>query len=316
MSTDKTMVLQRIKDAFNSETSFPNNLRLPRDIEFEIIGNNVEMQLLAGSTGKNMQDDSAAFEGWALVLKRWAKFEKVSLSWERQHYVKNDARYGHYQRFLFRLKNFALDFSSWFSVAPKCTGFLTDLEIKDKVIYYLNCPSKDRSKTIPKGKEGILEFEYSFGKWSNNLKSVTNANFLDRQLPVGVFKDKVSIDTAIFSRGKSALDIWGTRGEEELLLFELKADKNKKIGIISELYLYCCVMQRTQNGLFKYNKIVPPLDRIIRTNKIGAYFFAPALHPLIDSVLVDFLNAKIAQDVSFHYLTFPMGGGAPIKMVF
>ena len=316
MSKSKEIVLQRIKGAFNSGTSIPNNLRLPRDIEFIIIGNNVEMQLLADSAGKNMQEDCAAFEGWALVLKRWAKYESVSLSWDRKNYVKTDARYGHYQRFLFRAKNFATDFSSWFSIEPRCTPNLTDLLLKDKTIYYLNRPSKSRGITKPRGKEGELEFEYSFGKWAIDLKSVTNANFLDRQLPVGVFNDKVSIDTAIFSRGKSALDIWGTRGEEGLLLFELKADKNNKIGIISELYLYCCIMKRAQNNLFRYEKIVPPLERIIRTNKIEAYFFAPTLHPLIDYDLIDFINAKIAPDVSFHYLTFPVGGGTPIKKIF
>lgn len=316
MSKDKAIVLQRIKDTFNAEAKIPNNLRLPRDIDFEIIGNNVEMKLLADSAGKNMQEDCAAFEGWALVLKRWAKYESVSLSWDRKNYVKTDARYGHYQRFLFRAKNFATDFSSWFSIEPRCTPNLTDLLIKDKTIYYLNRPSKSRGITIPRGKEGELEFEYSFGKWANDLKSVTNANFLDRQLPVGVFKDKVSIDTAIFSRGKSALDIWGTRGEEELLLFELKADKNNKIGIISELYLYCCIMKRAQNNLFRYEKIVPPLERIMRTKKIEAYFFAPTLHPLIDYGLIDFINAKIAPEVEFHYLRFPVGGGIPVIPVF
>ena len=153
MSKDKAIVLQRIKDTFNAEAKIPNNLRLPRDIDFEIIGNNVEMKLLADSAGKNMQEDCAAFEGWALVLKRWAKYESVSLSWDRKNYVKTDARYGHYQRFLFRAKNFATDFSSWFSIEPRCTPNLTDLLIKDKTIYYLNRPSKSRGITIPRGKE-------------------------------------------------------------------------------------------------------------------------------------------------------------------
>ena len=272
--------------------------------------------MLNDSVGKNMQDDAVAFEGWALTLKRWAKYDKVILSWDKKLYPNTDTRYGHYQRFLFRVTNFAADFKSWFSVKPSCIPYLTDLDIKVKGTYYLSSPKKSRSIIKPKGKEGILEFEYSFGKWLSDLKNATNASFLDRQLPMGVFRVKVSEPTAIFSRGKSAIDIWGINKNNELLIFELKAEGNNKIGIITELYFYCCVMQRVQKGQFKYEKVVPPIDKIAKTNKIKAYYFAPELHPLIDRTLVDYINAGTTPDVEFHYLKFPKEGGSSIYNVF
>lgn len=317
MSKDKTTVLHLIKVAFNKEVGKPNNLRLPRDIEFVISGNNVEMKLLADAAETNMQEDKAAFEGWALALKRYAKFDKVVLSWQRKRFPKTDNRYGHYQRFLFRVDNFSWDFKSWFSVKPNCRPYLKNLEIDDASIYYLNHPSKDRGIIMPLGKEGILEFEYSFGKWSKYLKDEIQAAFLDRQLPVGVFRKKVSKDNSIFTRGKSAIDIWGISKNNDLLLFELKADGNNKMGIITELYFYCCVIQRAQKGQFRYEKNnVGHTDKIANTKKIKAYFFAPELHPLIDKKLVGLLKAPLAPKLDFHYLMFPKRGGSPITFKF
>lgn len=317
MSIDKTTVLKRIKDTFNAEAKIKNNLKLPSDIEFVISGNDVEMQILKDSVGKNMQEDKASFEGWALVLKRWGKFDKVILSWNQQMYGNDNPAYGHYQRFLFRVVNFSRDFKPWFSIKPSCLPYLAGSKIDDVTLYYLNHPSKDRSKTVPQTKEGKLEFKFTFGDWSNDLKSTTNADFLDRQLPVGVFKNNVSIVNAIFSRGKSALDIWGITKNNELLLFELKADGNNKVGIITELYFYCCVMQRIRQGQFLYEKYdIPNLSKIAKTSKIIGYFFAPKLHPLIDKPLVDYLNIGISPDMEFHHIKFSRLGGVPIDLVF
>ena len=103
----------------------------------------------------------------------------------------------------------------------------------------------------------------------------------------------------------------------ELLLFELKADGNNKIGIITELYFYCSIMKRIRNDQCRYGKyVIPYLDRIAKTNKIMAYFFAPDLHPLIDKPLVDIMNAAMAPEVRFYYLRFPADAGTPITLIF
>lgn len=317
MSTDQTKVLQSIKKAFNTETKIPNNLRLPRDIEFVINGNNVEMLLTAAAVGKNMQEDKASFEGWALVLKRWGKFDKVTLSWDRPQFEPDSSNAAHYQRFLFRVKHFSVDFKEWFSVSPKCLPYLTDHRIDDVTDYYLSPPYNERDNNKMQGTESILEHKFSLGEWKDALKLASNADVLNRQLPVGVFNKPVSNKTRILPKNKSAIDIWGVSNKNDLLIFELKAERNNKIGIITELYFYCCVMQRIRKGQFKYEKYhVANLDRIAKTNKIIGYFFAPALHPLIDKALIDFLNAGTVPDVEFHYLQFPKDGGTPINMIF
>lgn len=319
-------LLNRIRENFPKKHKSRSYLKLPSDIQFTIIGKNeVEMFISKDAVGKNMQEDKASFEGWALVMRRWGGFDKIILKWEHQSFDKTKPVYGHYQRFLFRVLNFSRDFAAWFFITPTCIPFLTYLEIDENKTYYLNRPSKDRcDENEPQGEEGKLEYKYVCKEWSVYLKNEVQAEFLDRQLPVGVFKDpdvtitkKVSKENAIFARGKSAIDIWGIR-DKALLLFELKADSNCKVGIVTELYFYCCVMRRVQKSKFKYEKFdVPNIDRIANTEKIIAYFFAPDLHPLInDQLLFDYLNEGTLPYVEFHYLRFPTGGGIPIIPVF
>ncbi|NEW80780.1 MAG: hypothetical protein GZ094_00215 [Mariniphaga sp.] len=300
MSNDRTDVLKRIKATFNLEGNKSNNIRLPRDIEFTIVGNDVEMHISSKSVEKNMQDDAAAFEGWALVLKRWGKFDKVILSWDLNNLPDN----GHYQRFLFRATNFSKDFNSWFEIKSNCIPYLTALIINESETYYLNSPSNNRDKNIPQGAESILEDKFSKGDWADPLKLKTNADYLNRQLPVGVFKKSVSKLTSIFPRLKSAIDIWGISKNNELLLFELKAHANNKVGIITELYFYYCIMQNVQSGRFKHEKSDPDLDKIAKSKGINAYFLAPKLHLLIDKELVGLLNEKLSPDIEIQYLQF------------
>lgn len=300
MSNDRTDVLKRIKATFNLEGNKSNNVRLPGDIEFTITGNDVEIHISSNSVEKNMQDDAAAFEGWALVLKRWGKFDKVILSWDLNNL--NDD--GHYQRFLFRVTNFSKDFNSWFEIKSNCIQYLTVLIINESDTYYLNSPSNNRDKNVPQGAESILEDKFSKGDWADALKLRTNADYLNRQLPVGVFKKSVSKLTSIFPRLKSAIDIWGISKNNELLLFELKADANNKVGIITELYFYCCIMRYVQRGRFKHEKSNPDLDKIAKSKGIIAYFLAPKLHLLVDKELVGLLNEKLSPEIVIQYLQF------------
>jgi len=300
MSKDKSEVLQRIKKTFKAEAKLPNNIRLPGGIEFTIIGEDVKMHFSSAAVVKNMQEDVSAFEGWALVLKRWAKFEKVILSWDSPDLAKD----GHYQRFLFRVLNFAADYKSWFFIEPLSIQNQNALEIVDLTVYYLSAPYNDRNRNDLQGIESQLEYEFSKGKWAEDLKLVTNADYLNRQLPVGVFHKPVSSLTSIFPRHKSAVDIWGLTRNNELLLFELKADRNNKVGIVSELYFYSCLMRYVQTGKFKHEKSEQYIDRIAETKKIFAYFLAPSLHILIDQQLVAELNAGINPGIVIQYLKF------------
>ena len=154
-------------------------------------------------------------------------------------------------------------------------------------------------------KEGILENRFVKGDLRDDLINLTNAKSIDRQLPVGVFKDKVSRDSAIFSHGKSAIDIWGLSNDNELLLFELKAEKNNKVGILSEIFFYVFLMKKLKDGEFlRTQKGKKTLEPLSRAKKIKGFLLAPSLHRLIDENLIMLLNHGSNPDIEFHYIQF------------
>jgi len=301
MTDNRTFILNDIEDNFEENGNIKRTFKLPGIIGFTMTDHTVEMHIPKDAISRNMQDDSAAFEGWALVLKRWGNVDKVVISWDRHNLVKD----GHYQRFLFRVNNFLRDFGSWFSIAPDSLIYLEDLRIKNTGTYFLNSPAKNRKESESQRTESKYEIKFTSDIfWGKDLKNASNAKFLGRQLPVGVFEGDIKKVNSIFTGGKSAIDIWGINHDDELLLFELKAEKNNKIGIISELYFYYCIMRCVQTGQFKHKKSETDLERIANTKKIKAYFLAPKLHPLIDQPLMNELNAAMAPNIEFLYLQF------------
>lgn len=302
MTDNRTLILDNIETNFEKNWSIKRRFKLSSFIGFTITDQTVKMHIPKDTIAKNMQDDSTAFEGWALVIKRWGNADKVVLSWDRHTPVIN----GHYQRFLFRVKNFLRDFGSWFSISQDSQIYLEELRIKDTGTYFLNSPETNRKESEPQRTESKYEIKFTSNKfWGKDLKNASDAEFLYRQLPVGVFEGDIKKDNSIFTGGKSAIDIWGIN-HDELLLFELKAEKNNKIGIISELYFYSCIMRCVHTGLLKHKNsgTYTDLDRIANTKKIKAYFLAPKLHPLIDLLVVDELNVALAPNIEFQYLQF------------
>ena len=306
MIDNRTLILDNIEKNFEKNRNIKRKFKLPSIIDFTITDHTVEMHIPKDTIAKNMQDDSAAFEGWALVIKRWGNADKVVLSWDRHNSVID----GHYQRFLFRVKNFLMDFGSWFSISPDSQIYLEELRIKDAGTYFLNSPARNRKESESQRTESKYEIKFTSKEfWRKDLKNASDAEFLNRQLPVGVFEGDIKKDNSIFTGGKSAIDIWGIN-HDELLLFELKAEKNNKIGIISELYFYSCIMRCVQKGRFKHKKsdtdtdTDTDLDLIVNSKKIKAYFLAPRLHPLIDQPVMDELNAALAPNIEFQYLQF------------
>lgn len=294
-------IQQKIKKEFLLSNK-RRNIKIPSGINFSIAGNTVKMKLSSNAVSANMQKDDGAFEGWALVLKRWGKYQNVIISWDKPNLIDN----GHYQRFLFRLKHFSQDFNSWFSIDKNCQIFLDDLKIKQAEKYLLNIPSK-RGDKVSANPEAELEDRFVSKDLQEPLMNISNATFLYRQLPVGVFENRVSKSASIFTGGKSAIDIWGFNKENELLVFELKADSNEKVGIISELYFYVCVLQMMRKQIFKHENCLDENKHLLEipaTKKIRAYFLSPTRHPLVDKEILKLLNAVTPDEISYHYIQF------------
>lgn len=169
MSNSNLEIQEKIKKEFLLSNK-RRNIKIPSGIIFNIAGDTVIMKLSSNAVSSNMQKDDGAFEGWALVLKRWGKYQNVIISWDKPNLIDN----GHYQRFLFRLKNFSQDFNSWFSIDKDCQIFLDDLKIKQAEKYLLNIPSKRGDKVSP-NPEAELEDRFVNKDLQEPLMNISNA---------------------------------------------------------------------------------------------------------------------------------------------
>jgi len=290
------------------------NIALPSSIKFIIDGKTVRMCMGSSSVKANMQDNQASFEGWALALKRWLSkdFDRVELSWE----FTEDASDPHYQRFLYRVNQFKSLFAEWFNVVPFNLPEINKLKTEEEGHkFLLNVASMPRSSKLD---EQCSSLEDSMGsehklecfivEHQEELCRLLKIDKIDRQLPVGVFRDCVSskAEHGVFTRGHSAIDLWGVSKEaKKLFLFELKKEGNERLGILSEMFFYSYVMADVQAGRFKFKK---PNAEIEQTESIDTYILAPDWHPLIDEEMLKMVNEafdKSDQKISFGAIKIP-----------
>lgn len=244
---------------------------------------------------ENMQDDGAAFEGWAICLKGWLpdQIKRVCLSWDTPLNI-ND----HYNRFLYRVWKFSQMFE-WFeynrnhinelnSFAESYTGMIN------------NCGTE-----TPARKEALCEEQVEFDLCKYNQEEFTQKFSLTRlnhHLPVGV---KNSKGRSFFTGGNSAIDLWGIDIDGYLRVFELKyidgikTKKNIKVGIISELLLYVNIMRDIILGKIGSTnaKIAEERDlysRITDLKGVKGIFLTNELHPLIEhGKALEILNTNL-----------------------
>jgi hypothetical protein len=300
--TDNAMLGRRLRAACGND-----NVKLPSAIIFTSYGATVLMHLDSFCVEANMQENAAAFEGWALALKRWLpEITQVELRWNFTG-VDSDP---HYQRFLYRAKNFQSLFQDWFAIAPANTAEFGRLKTEAAGHeFILNVASKPRALE-PAGESDCLgcaqlsehKLECHIVRNQEPLCKLLGIDSLDRQLPVGLFSDRVSAASAneIFPRRHSAIDLWGVnKGDRTLFLFELKKRGNIPLGIMSELFFYAFVMADVQAKRFSFEK--PNLE-IQATETIAAYILAPEWHPLIDGEMLAMVNgafSKCGQGIRF-----------------
>lgn len=313
--SDKSKILDSIKKVINSASS--SYIKFPSGISMNIVNTDcVNLHFTSNVLTTNMQSDSASFEAWALIIKRWLPlFNKIIISWDPISDVSNR----HYQRFLFRVVNFKKLFD-WFDIENSCSKYIIELDYgKTESKYFINIPGKRITPTMIENisvssRESILEsFIYYHPE---DLIQICNLLFLDRQLPVGVFKDRVRNGTQVFTSGKSAIDLWGITKDNKLSIFELKNIRNKKAGIISEILFYSFVIRDLQINLINIpdettDKLM--LDAI-KTKGILSYILVPEIHPLIDDELLSILNkALLSNDIVIRYIKISDSGNGGLN---
>lgn len=301
---------ERLREAYRRQVSTPRAVRLPAGakkdsppaITFAGDGDDVTIRLGSEAVVRNMQSNVAAFEGWALALKRWCG-ASVTLEWQPPQSPEINL---HYERFLYRVQRFADLFGDWFKIGSG------DLMKGSRVLgpnrSYLNVAgTRDASgQQLPNEPRRLapeIALERALRDDPRSLLKcygIGGHNKVDRQFPVGLFCDEVPKKaSALFPGGKGAIDLVCLDTQTNTLwLFELKAKRNIPIGVLTELIFYTSVIRDTQgNGPFSFAKdngsgsIVRSGDLIALKN-IQAIMLGHALHPLIgDAGIIQMLNS-------------------------
>lgn len=333
----KATLLVRLQTAVDTSAKVAtprSSIKLPEDIAFKAkgldlseihmhIGYNERKKNPAACVTDNMQQDSVAFEGWAMVIKtRVPGVTRIELFWDSRV----DPHNRHYQRFLYRVHKFTELFHPWFTASGNFRNHMRiDLESRGK--YSLNVPNPNRGKKKktdrkPKKGESEREVERQFVRvWPlrQSLMKVASLDVIGNQLPVGLFDGKVSGEKgkAIFTGQASAIDLWGVDAQRRVLsVFELKLGNNRKVGIISELFFYAMVMRDLADGCFvfgcsKAEDVDPwPPDHITTEIKaIRAYVLSPTIHPLINAEVLQTMTAAAksnGMDIIFNHISYDL----------
>lgn len=265
-----------------------SSARLPEKMDFKLENKCLTITLQEEGLKSNMQENSAAFESWAVALKYHLADEiaEVVIDWQKPEEM--DAKQEQlYNRFLYRITKFTETYP-WAKAAKPIEKLPSAL--------VCNFPKKEASplSAYKEGREGWLECKYVE---KNKFKVMA------RQLPVGLFTGEVSEETRFTTDG--ALDIWAAK-EDEIFLFELKKEGNKPLGIISELMFYAHAVSDIMRHKIEY-KSTPELEKSKSkqyrefgkfyelyenqsVKKLHAVFLVDERHPLITSGLIDFIN--------------------------
>ena len=293
------------------------HIKLPGNIEFLEREREIEMILKEEAAGKgenkkNMQEDDAAFEGWAVILNRY--FHKnviLNLDIQSDPEEMNWKGNGHFNRFLYRVMRFWEQYS-WFFLSEGLEailfsegGFSDWLESnKEKLVNnvpgMLTEEAKENTEKISEngiekamtGEESIL---YDVVKSDSSMK-----NKIFRQLPAGLFLGAVKAENEVFPGKKAAVDLW-TWDEDKFYAFELKY-QNQMVGIITEIffyanYLYDLLVEKnfTLNAKSTEKRGYDNLQES-EFHEICGVMTVDEIHPLIDEKVLEILNCNQFTD--------------------
>lgn len=298
---DNAWLLQELKKE-NKRNGGSQSIGLPSRIEFKYDKDTKTVHMVMGKgITKNMQDNEAAFEGWALAIKANLEeiVDKVVLSWniDDEPKVNKSIAWRHFNRFIYRVDTFERIYGSWFSVVNK--NSVWEERVKEygweQLILNEMGDRKEVFKEIDKyAVESEHDIEQVFVKHKGKvLKKAIKDQFqielgdVGNQYPVGVFNNKVNKENAIFTGGKSAIDLYANGKDGSFNIFELKAEGNHMVGIVSELFFYSSLIRDVikKNNNFKTEK-----SELGNCEHVNAFFLVRRLHPLITDKVMLMLN--------------------------
>jgi len=301
-----------------------SNVKFPRDIDFQMISNTLFIEISSKAIFENMQNDSSAFEAWAIILKAYiSNISRVVFKWEDPllHFTLPNNRQ-HYQRFLFRMRRFT-DSYDWADIDKSNLVSFLQYVIPSDGTNILNIPSKKRPrnykvlKSLSQYSESELEeFIMSHDLTNREFLKFSNLKIVDNQLPVGVFKERKSNTTKIFTGSKSAIDIWGINKQNEVCIYELKNSKNKKVGCLTEMLFYSFLINDVIKGDLVFESLdYPGLKDIKNAKRVNCFLLAPNTHSLINTAVFDVLNKTNSGITYGNMKIMSSSNGLVFKMI-
>jgi hypothetical protein len=236
------------------------------------------------------------------------------LSWD----APDDLSDRNYQRFLYRLIHFHRQ-ADWLTIAPACKSLLLASRVlkpdgspvPDSVFFVSGMtPSRDTGVGTGAESAAALEEQYLGLLFSEHpselLRAISWKGHMQQQLPVGLFDGTISKSTQVFPGGKSAVDLWAFDPDKGLALFELKTADNCKIGAISELFFYTCLIRDLADGLFRFKGDAKPEQSIRNAKAIIGFLVSSHIHPLLDNerLFAILNNAFASQGMCFGYIEY------------
>ena len=303
---------ERLRQEFAVKTGNVS-FRLPKHILFDRVGSDHMVHLSSEAVVANMQKDPAAFEGWVLAMRALPGenvCQSIELSWD----APDDLTDKQYQRFLYRLIRFRQQ-AEWLTIAPACKSMLLaslvlrpdGSPVPDNTFIVGQSSSRDMGigeSTASREEQylGLLFCEPP----SELLRVLSWKGTMQRQLPVGLFEESVSKLTQVFTGGKSALDLWASDPEKGVALFELKTADNCKIGAVTELFFYACLIRDVADGVFGFKGDGKTEKSIREAKQVSGFIVSAKIHPLLDNAkLFEMLNSAFAsRGMAFGYIEY------------
>jgi hypothetical protein len=292
---------QRLRSAYNANAKAcgkpRRSIKLPSGISFVGEGEEVQLFLSAECVTDNMQNDRAAFEGWCLALRLWCKVEVV-LKWIPPPPEATLSHLRHYERFLYRVARFQSLFD-WFRIESNCANKVGAARALKRKLYLNVGDARDlEQESAPEDKaERVLELKLLRSRDFAAHYGFANGT-RDRHLPVGLFSGiPPSLESQIFPGGQASIDLVCLDGDT-FWLFELKAKKNNRVGIVTELFFYASVIRDTLRGgpyMFAQalsEALIQP-EALKRVTRIEAVMLGQDMHPLVDPGLISILNEAV-----------------------
>lgn len=146
----------------------------------------------------------------------------------------------------------------------------------------MNAPRRKRPYNGGQGEEHHLETQICREKkWAKTAPEICGPLApIQRQLPLGLFKGKVSASKTWTPRAGAQADLWTTSpGGENFHLFELKTSKNATVGALPQLLTYLWILHKAQLGAIAGGGEGAEAAR--QAKRLKGWWLAPRLHPLL-----------------------------------